>query len=253
MAFFSKKIITDKKIAAKLKKAIKTKLLCHGSPRLQMALILFFTSAVAFMVSTLLLKVFHIQMMWLRYTMAALAAYLFFFLALRIWMIYIRSQEKTKIIMEEIISEADGELRNYLEGRIVNGMESLSGDNSDSQISGSGEGSSGISLDLDGDAVKGVLILILIAVALSLLIVFGYIIFAAPALLSEMALDAAVVGAFYKRVHKIQGSNWLIGALRGTWIPFLIVVFILAITGFIIQRINPEFASLGDVVRFILS
>jgi hypothetical protein len=247
-------MIDDKEIAKKLKKAVKAKLLNHGSPRLQMTLILFFTSSIAFVSSTLMLKVFNITAMWFRYSAAALIAYLFFFFALWLWMFYIRANENTKIIMEEIISEADGELKNFLEGEMVEGIQSISSSGSETGLStGDGGKGSGFSLDLDGDAIKGILIVIVVMVALSLLVVFGYIIVAAPALLSEALVDAAVVGAFYKRVRKIQGSNWLLGAIRGTWIPFVIIVAVLSIAGIVIQYLKPEFVSLGDVVRFILT
>ena len=46
--------------------------------------------------------------------------------------------------------------------------------------------------------------------------------YAAPVLLAEVALDAALVAGIYRKLRKEDARYWLGSALRHTWLPAVI-------------------------------
>ena len=50
------------------------------------------------------------------------------------------------------------------------------------------------------------------------LVALSYVVYAAPALLAEVALDAALVGTIYRRLRKSDQRYWLETAVRRTWV-----------------------------------
>jgi hypothetical protein len=76
-----------------------------------------------------------------------------------------------------------------------------------------------------------------------------FVIWASPALFAEVLLDAAVVGAVYRRARRRPRSHWLRGVFRRTWMPAATLCLVLAIAGFALQITNPGAHSLGAVVR----
>jgi hypothetical protein len=80
-------------------------------------------------------------------------------------------------------------------------------------------------------------------------IAIAYVIYAAPLLLAEVALDAAVVSALYRRLRKQDTSHWTITVLRRTWIPAVVLLIFAAVGGAMLERIAPEAHSIGGVIR----
>ncbi len=75
------------------------------------------------------------------------------------------------------------------------------------------------------------------------------LIYIAPMLLAEVALDAALVSAAYRRLRKEDVGHWTGAVFRRTWVPAVILVIFMSVAGFAAQRIAPEARSIGDVVR----
>ena len=76
-----------------------------------------------------------------------------------------------------------------------------------------------------------------------------YVVYAAPVLLAEIALDAALVAGIYRKLRKQDARYWLGSALRHTWKPAAVAAVCLWITGTALQWAVPDARSIGDVVR----
>ena len=77
----------------------------------------------------------------------------------------------------------------------------------------------------------------------------AWIVWAAPALLAELSLDAAVSTGLYRRLRGVGGDHWLRTAIRRTALPFLTVSLLFGVAGALIQHFVPEATSMGDVFR----
>ncbi len=80
-------------------------------------------------------------------------------------------------------------------------------------------------------------------------IAIGYVVYAAPLLLAEVALDAAIVSTLYRRLRKDDVSHWAVTVLRRTWMSALALIVLAAIGGYAMQQIAPDARSIGGVIR----
>jgi hypothetical protein len=105
----------------------------------------------------------------------------------------------------------------------------------------------GIGFDLDVDELWP---LILAAIcALGGLVAIVYVIYAAPVLLAEIALDAAVMSTLYTRLKKRDTSHWATTVIRRTWLPALALFVFAALGGYALDQIDPDARSIGAVFR----
>ncbi len=102
-------------------------------------------------------------------------------------------------------------------------------------------------LSLDADELVAVLVALVAVAGAAVAVV--WIIWAAPALLAELTVDAAVSGGLYRRLKNVGGGHWLRTALRRTVLPFAGVGVLFVVAGVIIEYIAPEAVSMGDVFR----
>jgi hypothetical protein len=77
----------------------------------------------------------------------------------------------------------------------------------------------------------------------------GYVIYSAPVLLAEVAIDAAIMSGLYRRLTKRPASHWAMTVVRHTAIPALIVMVFAGLAGYAAQRLVPEARSIGGVIR----
>ena len=105
----------------------------------------------------------------------------------------------------------------------------------------------GSGLGLDVDELWP--ILLAVACALGGLVAIGYVIYSAPVLLAEIAVDAAIVSGFYRRLRRKEPSHWALTTVKHTWLPAMVLILFAAIGGFALERIAPEARSIGGVVR----
>jgi hypothetical protein len=77
----------------------------------------------------------------------------------------------------------------------------------------------------------------------------GYVVYSAPVLLAEVAVDAAIVSGLYRQLRKREPSHWAVTVLRHTAVPALVLLLFAALGGYAAQRIAPEARSIGGVIR----
>jgi len=107
-------------------------------------------------------------------------------------------------------------------------------------------GGRGFDLDLGDEAI------VLIALALLLLVIFGagaYLVYAAPEILSEAAFQALLAAGLIKASRKISRQGWMGSVLRATCVPFLVVLLMTGVFGWVAQKHYPHAARLADILK----
>lgn len=227
-------------------------------PRLQMSLMVALTGAAGALSSVLMLHL-GLHNMALRYPLALLVAYGFFMFLLWLWL-------RTDASDYDNAPDA-ADLLSSITPRGGSAPETVFRSGSGGDFGGGGAtGDWGVgSLASDSaDAVGGVgkslgavaeaddLGPPLVAIALALVLVLGlaiagcYLIYSAPVLLAEVAVDGALSYALYRRVGNEDPRHWLGTALRRTALPFILCAVLVAGIGWGLQAAAPEARSLGQ-------
>ena len=103
---------------------------------------------------------------------------------------------------------------------------------------------------IDADADEKIwLVVLALALAFSALIAVAYVVYSAPVLLTEVALDAGVMSGVYRSVRRHDDGNWVGAVWRRTWLPALIVIVCVSGAGYFLQRAVPDARSIGGVIR----
>lgn len=111
--------------------------------------------------------------------------------------------------------------------------------------------SSGFSL---GDVCDGDDLGIVILVALLVLAIAAaafYVIWAAPAILSEAAFQGVLAAALTRRAHKISHGTWEGSVFRKTAIPFAIVLIFAVALGVYAQKRCPSAMRLREAIHCV--
>jgi hypothetical protein len=77
------------------------------------------------------------------------------------------------------------------------------------------------------------------------------LIWTAPALLAEVAVDGIIMARIYKKLKVKDEQYWLTGAIRRTWIPALLIALFFSVAGFAMQKAVPGAKSVGPVIQHI--
>jgi hypothetical protein len=233
-----------------------------NAPRLQLMTILVVAAAAGFLSSVLLLwsSVDAFDRMPLRYALAALCAYAVFIGLIRLWIALHRPA--TRIDVEPDLADAldvaadllpsgtsqPGTASVFTGGRGGGGGASSQWSSGIAGHSNSGGRSSwGIDLDLD----EGIWLVVAAVCAAAGLAAVAYVVYMAPVLLAEVALDAAIVSALYRRLRRDEHGYWLTTVLRRTWVPAAILVVFAFLTGFALQQAAPQARSIGAVIQSV--
>ncbi len=116
--------------------------------------------------------------------------------------------------------------------------------------SGGGGGSShnwfnfNFDLDLDDDLIWVIILLIVLVTA-----ILGsgvYLIYVAPELLPDLAVNALLASYFARAAKKADDSGWVMSALKSTWLPFVIVLLLTTGLAYTIHRACPSAHRLID-------
>ena len=221
-------------------------MLARGYPRLVVLFILGIAGLTAFGFSAWTLSV-GLDEMGLRYLVATIVGYVTFLLLIRAWIALHRVRDPGGL---DGLSLPDGGSPG---GQVDAGFGG--GQSGGGGASGNWESPSDVlpSIDLDVDAPEEAVLVIPVILAVACLlggvIAMFYVVSAAPILLAEVALDAALVTGIYRRLRKEDARYWLGSALRHTWLPATIAAVCLWITGTALQWAMPGARSIGDVVR----
>jgi len=241
-------------------------------PRLQMTMMVMGTALAGMLASWILMHFGIIHMGW-RYGCSVVCAYIAFLGLLRIWLHFEgrRIQLDMGIVdvedVVDLVDEAsDIELPSFHGGGGGGGSSSVQGSSFESSPQapmllpqpmpvqpvvsggGGGSGSGGGSFDfsLDGDEAV-VFILVAAALAAALLAAF-WVIYQAPTILADVALNGALSAGLYKRLKKVEeDESWVFSAFKRTALPFVVVGILFAVAGHYMQAYAPEARSLGGV------
>jgi hypothetical protein len=115
--------------------------------------------------------------------------------------------------------------------------------------SSSGGGSSFPSLDLDIDLDDGIgILLVLAALVLAIFGAGGYLIYAAPEILPDIAFNALLAGCLTGAVKRAETKGWVHSVFRSTWIPLTLVLLMTIGLAVVIHRHCPGAPKLMDAL-----
>ena len=235
-------------------------------PRLTMSIILAFAGGAAFLTSFATLAL-GLDAMAPRYALASIAGYLAFVGLIRGWIAIRRGEWQPDVdlpnpfdVVDPVDASSAGARAAFAGGQSGGGgggtawtpepLEKVTSvPDASSAASEVGKGSD-FSIDLDDGFI---FIVIAIVAALCGLLCIGYVVYIAPMLLAEVALDAALVSAAYRRLRKEDVEHWSGTVLRRTLVPATILVVFMFVAGFAAQQYAPDARSIGGVVRALVS
>ena len=199
--------------------------------RIHMTLILLGTF-LGGLVTTRMLMEMGVNVLALRYAIAVCLAYLVFLVLLKLWLMYVGSDGHSPI------DAGDGLDLAFHSGGGGGGGSSSSSLNLDPDLD----------LDTGGDLEGLIFMIVLIAVVILLGGIAVYYIYTAPALLSEAAFEAVLAASIARRAKKSEGTGWIGAVTRATVAPFLAVLALSILLGWLAQRRCPEAVKLRDAV-----
>lgn len=266
------------KLRIRMLAALRRQLLRTQTPRVQMFIILLATGAAGFLFSVILAHL-GVTRMGIRYPLAVGFAYLVFFLLLRIWLEYQLARlqgrrdvaDSQRASLHERRGRADFPDLSGLDFPVPRGTGGTGSSGEPFRFGGGSTGGGGASgtidamipptshvstgveegggfiPDIPADLDEGwVVVIPLIAAGVALIASF-YIVYSSPTLLAEVLLDGLLLTGLYKRLRGVAHRHWVVGAIRRTWIPVVIVAVIFSGAGFLIQRVVPEARYLWDI------
>ncbi len=102
--------------------------------------------------------------------------------------------------------------------------------------------------DIGGDDDLGIVILVAVLV-LAIALAAVYVIWAAPAILSEAAFQGVLAAALARRTKQISHGTWEGSVLRATVIPFAIVLAVAITLGVYAQKRCPSATRLAEAIH----
>ena len=234
--------------------------------RLHMFWILTGTFLAGLLASRLLLAL-EVNHLAVRYVIAVFLAYLTFLLLIRLWLWYIgyavrRERDPDPADALDLLSHLsiDGGAANLGDAADQGGGGEFGGggatgswgDAADIQplvqpVSHASAQPSGCGFDIDLDAA--VVVIAFIALVLTLFIAAGYVIYAAPAILADAAMEAALAIALARRAKRVDRPSWVGSVLGATFGPAIAVMLFAMILGLVVEHYCPDANRLLDALR----
>ena len=211
----------------------------NGSARLQVFLILIVCGLVGFLTSVALLRL-GLEHMGLRYPIAVLSAYGTFLLCVRVWVQLRRHAGELQLDVPSPDIEVGGMARGSGFGGGRSG-----GGGGGARWQATSDADHGIDVGLDLD--DGWLLALGVACVAGGALAIAYVVYIAPVLLAEIALDAALVSGVYSRLRRSDTRHWFDSALRRTWLPALVTTAFAGGVGVMVEYMVPSAKSIGDV------
>ena len=235
-------------------------------PRLAMSFIIAVAGASAFLFSAISLQAGLTSMM-VRYVFAAVISYIAFVALIRVWIAFHRRGRKIEDWVDvDIPTDFSGSGRSGSdEVNLFTGGRSGGGGATMNFQSARVSGQSAVSVEAPQPAVKSggggkwsfdsddAWPVIAVVLAIAALVAIISVVAAAPLLLAEVALDAGIASAIYKRLERHDVGNWMHAVFRRTWLPALVVIVLAGGIGYALERAAPGAASIGAVVRALTS
>ena len=223
----------------KLIERLEARLRAQSWPRFQMALIVAFTGLAGLLASAVMLRL-GLHSMALRYPLATVLAYAAFLGLLWLWMRTRAEDWSDAGDGVQLAADAADCISPALRSR-GGGLPHTARAQPDSGSDGPNPGSL-----VDADELA-VVILVVVAVV-SMLFSGVYLVFQAPALLAEVALDGAVAGSLYHRLHQAERQHWVQSAWGYTRWPLCFVLITVALVGWGLGQAVPGAVTLGQAL-----
>lgn len=213
--------------------------------------------------------------MIIRFIIVLIFAYLSFFILMKLWLYYLTKPHRIKRDNGDLIDAVDlasvtpdcnstetSSSGIFGGGKSGGGGASGSWDQSDDVTTSLSEGINLAPESIGKTAVEtagetasglaeegGLLLLPLIAL---LIIIFGsgvYLIYQAPAIISETAFEVILATSLMKKTRTIDKPDWVGSVFRATWPAFLFTLLVPVILGFVATSYCPQATKLTEVVR----
>jgi hypothetical protein len=229
-----------------------------------------------------LLSLLGVSRMPLRYGIAIILSYLLFFLFVKLWLLYIGIGRLARGKKDkggggsgwgDLIPSFRGSASSSgaprfagfgggasggggSGGAISDGTPEVAmpiGVGSNPGVSAGGGGGVGNVLEGVGDiADEGVLkllaIVLLVALVFSVVVVGVYLIWCAPAILSEAAFHVLLVAGLSRKVRRVKESGWEISIFKATWWGVLLILLAAIAFGIVAQLYNPAAVTVRDLL-----
>jgi hypothetical protein len=206
-----------------------------------------------------------------RYPLTAGLSYLLFVLFIKLWLWYVSTttRQKAADTVDTVTGSADlTDIPLNLAGRAApqaaevfaggggvfggGGASGSFGEAADAVADAAGKAGKSIGdkvSDLVPDLDEG-LGLALLALGVLLTLVFGtglYLVYSAPAILSEATFEFLLAGSLVKQSKKMGDPDWMGSVLRATWVPFAVVLAISVAAGWVLHVYYPEVGRIAEL------
>ena len=218
---------------------VQRRFIARGYPRILTLTILGVAGVASFAFSAILLRL-GFEHMGLRYLLATLAGYATFLLLIRLWIAFHRREWDPSFDVPDAASGSAGADHGAFGG----------GESGGAGASGSwdGPGIDGSLPSVDVDVDDAWPVVLAAVIALGGLLALIYVVYAAPVLLAEVALDAALVTGIYRKLRRADARHWLTSTVRRTWAAAVIVAVSVGLAGTVMQWVVPTARSIGDIL-----
>jgi hypothetical protein len=213
------------------KQRFRQSLLARYFVRFHMSLILASTVGAGLLASRCLLR-WGVDAPMLRYPLNVVISYAVFLILVRLWISYVNDEATHLDTALDVVDET--------------GLPNM-------HFSGGGGRASSLpdvglpDLDIgdgDGCAVLAVLA-ILVAVILG---AGGYLIYTAPEILTEAAFDAMLASSLVKVTNRLERQGWVVSIVRGTALPFTIVLLVTIGLAYTMHRTCPMASTVREAL-----
>ena len=206
--------------------------------------------------ATNILLALQLNNLAVRYVIAVVIAYLFFLLLIRLWLWYVGLSVRPRF-------DVDGADVLEIPARLLSNL----GPGDVPAIGGGGQFGGGGATGSWGDAVAdvktssieapsgcididdGIVVVVFLLLVLGLLVAGIYMIWAAPAILAEAAFEAALAASLARSARRIDRPGWVGRVWRATIWPFIGILVLSGVLGFVAQRHCPEAKQLRDALN----
>lgn len=228
--------------------------IARGYPRGVVLFILALSGGVAFLFSAGTLRL-GLEQMGVRYLLGTLVGYATFLLLIRAWIAYRRGRTDDGDSAPDVLDVPSG-VSGESHGGGASAQDAMfAGGRSGGGGGGATWGKSSVteSAVLNVDADELWLVILAAVCAIGALFALVYVVWAAPLLLAEVAVDAALVTGVYRKLRRQDTKHWLHSALQRTWLPALAASACMMIVGFAMQWAAPGAQSIGGVMQQLLA
>jgi hypothetical protein len=220
---------------------VRDRLLGESFPRSTMLLIVSVCGGCAFLFSAASLSA-GLESMAIRYLLSAAIGYGAFIVLVRAWIAYRRGTLDPGLDAVDALDSGAESTEIVHGGRGGGGSP---GSSEGLEIQGSDRLAD---VPLDFDDLWPVIVAVLLTIGG--LVAILYVVYLAPLLLAEVALDAALVSGVYRRLRRREDArHWVGGVLRRTSMPALALMCFATLLGFVLRVAVPDAQSIGDVLR----